>query len=98
MESHQAMYYIFQKRHAFSPSYLLYLSKNLFHGFSWESKSATSNLSEPRNAEDHLGLNQNEEPIACFNTLREEVLRLKTQISELRVTYYCRNARRAIRT
>ena len=50
-----------------------------------ERKSATSNLSEPRNVEDHLGLNQNEESIASFNKLREGVLGLKAQISELRV-------------
>ena len=77
------------------------------------SKSATSNLSEPRNAEDHLSLNQNEEPVACFNKLRDEVLCLKTQITGEKVpltqcksvpvhpfnaSYYCRNARRAIAT
>ena len=50
-----------------------------------ERKSTSSNLSEPRNAEGHLGLNQNEEPIASFNKLRDEVLCLKAQISELRV-------------
>ena len=32
-----------------------------------------------------MGLSQNEEPIASFNKLRDEVLCLKTQISELRV-------------
>ena len=32
-----------------------------------------------------MGLNQNEEPIASFNKLRDEVLCLKTQISEMRV-------------
>ena len=50
-----------------------------------ERKSKTSNLPKPRNAEDHLGLNQDEESIASFNKLRDEVLCLKTQISELRV-------------
>ena len=50
-----------------------------------ERKSATSNLSEPRNAENHLGLNENEEPISSFNELRDVVLCLKAQISELRV-------------
>ena len=32
-----------------------------------------------------MGFNQNEEPIASFNKLRDEVLCLKTQVSELRV-------------
>ena len=50
-----------------------------------ERKYATSNLSEPRNAENHLGLNENEEPISSFNELRDVVLCLKAQISELRV-------------
>ena len=50
-----------------------------------ERKFTISNLSVPRNAEDYLGLNQNEEPIASFNKLRDEVLCLNAQISELRV-------------
>ena len=50
-----------------------------------ESNASTSNLPEQRNTEDHMGLNRNEEPIASFNKLRDEVLCLKTQISELRV-------------
>ena len=32
-----------------------------------------------------MGFNQNEEPIASFNKMRDEVLCLKTQVSELRV-------------
>ena len=32
-----------------------------------------------------MGFNQNEEPIASFNKLRDEVLCLKIQVSELRV-------------
>ena len=45
-----------------------------------ESKSSTSNLPEELNAED-----QNEQPIASLNKLRDEVLCLKARISELRV-------------
>ena len=50
-----------------------------------ESNASTSNLPEQRNTEDHMGFNQNEEPLASFNKLRDEVLCLKTKVSELRV-------------
>ena len=50
-----------------------------------ESNASNSNLPEQRNTEDHMGFNQNEESIASFNKLRDEVLCLKTQVSELRV-------------
>ena len=50
-----------------------------------ESNASTSNLPEQRNTEDHIGFNQNEEPIASFIKLRDEVLCLKTHVSELRV-------------
>ena len=50
-----------------------------------ESNASTSNLPDQRNTEDHIGFNQNEEPIASFNKLPDEVLCLKTQVSELRV-------------
>ena len=49
-----------------------------------KSNASTSNLPEQRNTEDHKSFNQNEEPIASFNKLRDEVLCLKTLLSELR--------------
>ena len=61
------------------------LLKSLFSEFLYGKQRFNLNLPEQQNTEDHMGFNQNEEPIASFNKLRDEVFCLKTQVSEVRV-------------